>query len=227
MAETGSGARKGWEWYLALFVGGLLLAWVLSLIPDRCEQSIRTAGGALELFGLVSVALGMSRLRQDFGMEGTASEILGDLSRWIRSCLNWFQLHILRRRPPPITVYGSASVSGSSSTRGRGKVGPGPDWTVEQRLHQLERIVDSVTDSVWRLEEDLRKQIGDLTGAVREERAARKAASLELEKRVRDVAVGGLRLETIGLVWLFGGLTLTTWSGELANLNLAGWLFAC
>ena len=67
MGEPSRAAREGWEWHLGWLGGGLLLALLIGgSLSTRCEGSIRTAGGALELLGLFSVALGMSRLRQAF-----------------------------------------------------------------------------------------------------------------------------------------------------------------
>lgn len=43
------------------------------------EFILRTTGGLLQLFGVLSVALGIRKLRRSFGLKPVSEEILGEL----------------------------------------------------------------------------------------------------------------------------------------------------
>ena len=101
----------------------------------------------------------------------------------------------------------------------------GPGQTVERRLELLEHRTLELQDSLRKLEDTLRKEVNERTQAITEERKSRELATQDLQRQVREAAVGGLRLETVGLVWLFSGLALSTWSEEAARLAGVVWLF--
>ena len=223
-----SRAARGWDWYLGWLGGGLLLALVIgSFLSTRCEGHIRTAGGALELLGLLSVALGMSRLRQAFDMKAMLAEIADDLAGSMRSCWKWIRINVFRRPPPPQTLTVDSAMAGWGALSVKLTSTLAPGQTVERWLEHLERLAVELQDTVGRLEDALQKEVEERTRAISREREAREIASVDLELRVKDVAVGGLRLEAVGLMWLLGGIALTTWSQELACLAPVRWLFRC
>jgi len=53
---------------------------------------------------------------------------------------------------------------------------------------------------------------------VKDERRARDEADAQIREQLESFSVGGLHLESMGLVWLFVGITLATLPGEIASL---------
>ena len=53
---------------------------------------------------------------------------------------------------------------------------------------------------------------------LRSERHDREAAGEALQRQLEEFAVGGLQLETVGLMWIFIGIILTTISVEIDKL---------
>ena len=53
---------------------------------------------------------------------------------------------------------------------------------------------------------------------MKDERRARGEADAQILEQLKSFSVGGLHLESMGLVWLFVGITLATLPGEIASL---------
>ena len=93
--STPDPSSYSWSRYIGVFVGGLLIAAILGLLGSDREAELRAGGGVLQLLGLLTVALGISALRRNFGLGGTFAEILseswsslkaalGDIWHWLR-----------------------------------------------------------------------------------------------------------------------------------------------
>jgi hypothetical protein len=205
-----------------MFAGVTLLSFAIAFVVSRslakgCEFTLRTAGGLLQVFGVVSVALGIRKLRRTFGLGPVGAEILAELQAWIGRLARRIARLFGHRRRVIVAGSGNLRMSGALATA-RGKVGRGPNLSVEQRLEFLERGFDEMQDLIAKLQDDLRKEINDRTEAITRERAHWEKVIAEFRLQVRELAVGGVQLQIAGILWLVFGLALATWPQELATL---------
>lgn len=192
-----------------LAAGGIAGAAVIAstMSPDTATR-IRYASVVLELLGIGAVALGLRDVRRTFGRPSLAQSLAG----WTR------RLWSVVRLPPPIVGVMSASSGGATvSGRGRVRFTIGPDSTIERRLSVLEQDVARLQDEVDANEAALRKDLGLVNTSLSSEQQARESQFRQLATRLEDFAVGGLRLEFVGLVWLVLGGLGTNIPGELAT----------
>jgi hypothetical protein len=201
-----------------VLVAGLLVAYLLAylvnyLLRDQ-EASVRTAGGVLQILGIGSVALGISQLRRNFGLRGTVAEIITDLLHLTKTAVQRVA-QMFGRRPAVIKAALSDAL-GLSSVRARAKVRSGSSASVDQRITLLEKLVDKLEDELWTLQDTIDHDREQFNKALDTEKDAREKEFKALQDCVSSLAVGGIRLQTLGLVWLFLGVVLTTWSRELA-----------
>lgn len=212
-------AARRWPWYFLLLLAGgtlaTLLAWTLGIWFPGTETFIRTTGGVLEILGIGIIAWGISDLRRHFGLKPTFSEMMAD---WVAFGRATHQrvLQALRRRAPKSIVTGTGHVTiDGFAVRARGRVGSSPEWTVDERIAHLERRLNGVEDALWKTEDDLGRETKQRIEAIAAERQTREADHRQLNDQLEELAVGGIRLETVGLFWLLGGVLLTTWSAEI------------
>ncbi len=95
---------------------------------------------------------------------------------------------------------------------------PGPDATLEQRVAGIEQLLDDVEDHVCQLDDSVKQESADRAG--RDAAAEERLASIEenLKKQIKDLAVGGIQLQWVGLWWLVGGVVFSTWSQEIGRI---------
>lgn len=215
--DASTSPYRNWVWHIAVLLAGLLAASLLGHLLQTREASIRTAGGVLQVLGLLSVALGISQLRRSFGLKGTVAEIIAELLHLAKTAVQRVA-QMLGRRPAVIHAAGAAAL-GLSSMRARAKVRSGPNASLEDRIGLLERLIDTLEDALATLQDTIERDREQFNKALNAERHAREDGFKALQDRVTSLAVGGIRLQTVGLVWLFLGVLLTTWSQELASIR--------
>lgn len=217
-----------WGWYTLLLVIGAMVAAVIAYgvgfwFPG-CETFVRTTGGVLQFLGLGQVAWGISEVRRSFGLRSTTAEFMASWLGLARVAAQriWTAL----RRPKLHRVAGMGTVSWEGlapSVSGRGRVRVGPGASIEERVAHLERLIDSAEDRLDRAEDDLQREVQQRVEAVTSERQAREAENKEIKQLLETFALGGLRLQTVGLVWLLAGIALATWSKEIGDLLAFQW----
>ena len=97
----------------------------------------------------------------------------------------------------------------------------GADATVEERLDALEEKYEQLNQQLAEARRELKSEARRLDEAVNDERRARDEADAAIQEQLESFSVGGLHLESMGLVWLLVGITLTTLPGEIASLLAA------
>jgi hypothetical protein len=88
----------------------------------------------------------------------------------------------------------------------------------EKRMEILENDVKQLTQRVRGVERELDREARDRQAADDAQRAVREQAEEKLRRLIEEASVGGLHLETAGLVWLMSGVLLTTFSGDFVTL---------
>jgi len=198
---------------LLLFITFGIAGALLTALPS--ELSLRSVGGGFQLLGIAAVALGIRDLRIEFKVptwrEDLRVEALPLLDNVKTNWRRWWRI----RKHYTLKVDGvNISVTAGGSTTASGRL-------VAKRLPVDERV-DMLAAELERVKADLeaanarhREQVTRDLATEAERRAEMK---LELMGMITSLAVGGLRLETVGICWLLAGTVLTTWPGEIASL---------
>lgn len=194
-------------WFCAI---GLLTSCVLSyLLSGDLATQFRYAGVFLEVFGFALVAFGIGKTRKQFGHPGL----------W-RDIISWFKSVALAvHSPEPIDLkIASANMQHtvpSIQWRSEGIVGPpGLEHRVKVVEQELEHLTAETRESVRRLESDLANVVESLFL----ERDLRQSEHDRVASRLEQFAVGGLRYEIVGLVWLFLGTIASNLPEECARI---------
>jgi len=184
------------------------------LIFGLDEQGIRISGLVLELLGILVVARGLSESRKLFGRPSL-----------YQSFLRWTE-----RRPrfgaPKYVLNAEGScfaVNGSDSAMARGFVGTSAH-TLEERIVLLERRLNLADTQIQEGRRKLEEEAKNRMEAIVSEEVARIEGDAIVQKQLEEAVVGGINLETVGIVWLACGVTLSSLSVELDCLisKLAG-----
>lgn len=195
-------------WPIWLVTGGVGLSIVLGLVGGGSTPSalVRYAGTWLQLFGLGTVALGLSQVRSSFGRPS----VLQRGAAWIKSFAAAFLT------PPPTTVQAQAAGSSFVVGRARSILKPVPGATLEQRIQALESGLDRLREETDTTESELRTQIQTLKRLLSEEGRARQTEAKSIAAKLEELAVGGLYLEIVGVTWLALGVIGTSIPEEVA-----------
>lgn len=195
----GRSLRRGWP--LGLFLVGVGLAFVIGVIGTVFGGSpgaaVRYAGTFLEGCGLLTVALGLREMRKRFKQEPLHKE----LGNWLRSLMQGF------RRPTVVSAQIQVQL-GNVEMFGRARLieRAAPDATLEHRLQVLERNLKGLDDSVSADLTEIRAVNVKLQTALDQERSERTDQNAATSRLLKDMGLGGLRLESIGVIWLLLGL---------------------
>ncbi len=186
-------------WIALAFTAGWLLSTTLS-------AAVRYAGMILQFLGLVTVAIGLSQMRRLFGRPSLIARVFGWLER----------LAAAFGRPKSYTLEASAGSYVVVGEEARLVRGVGPGASVEQRLSILEENVSHLRDEVDTKVQGLRQEVATVKESIQRESQERQAGDQELRRTIEEVAIGGLHLETVGLVWLILGVVGTSIPDEIA-----------
>lgn len=196
---------EAWPAWLgaAGILAALALGWVAAWAAHKDgAAAARFASIALELAGLVTVAIGLRETRELFGRKT-------GLQEWREKTPKW---------PGSIVVQlGAGSIS---LTGGRVHmdvtVNPNPGAPIEERVAALETHVQRINQEAANLRRALDQNADAQREALKTENTSRGKGDDDLRKLIDKAAAGGLRIEAIGLVWLAAGLIVGGLSTELA-----------
>ena len=122
------------------------------------------------------------------------------------------------------TVISAAGTSISMESGSmRGRVAPGPQATLDQRVAMLEDSYTKLFDEVGSLGNEVKRRSDELTGKLRAEATAREAADKEIKEQLRETAVGSIHLDVWGVLFVMLGIIAGTVSPEIAALVRAAW----
>ncbi|MES9934305.1 MAG: hypothetical protein ABW162_15960 [Candidatus Sedimenticola sp. PURPLELP] len=187
----------------------LLVLAAAILIPFytwKTEFSIRLSGYLLEMFGLGLTLFGLVKIRSHFQLDSIKTL----LSSWLARFPKW--------RGNVVLGVGSAR-SKSFVSNAFFSV-----WSPDDKTAPLEERVDKIITNIERLRDTQsqnRQKIGAIESDVTELKKSEAKAREEMEKKIKEdmesVHAGGIFESMAGLVWLAGGLTLSTLSEELSR----------
>lgn len=184
-------------WPVWMVLSGIAVAAVLGFALSRnASGGVRYAGAILQVFGLGTVAGGLSRIRRDFDRPSLLEKVFA----WLR------QLGATFRRPTPIALEAHAGGFFTVSGEARLIHKAGPDSSLDRRVAILEENLNRLRDELDAKDQKIRNDLSTLTGTIEEERRAREMEARRIRRRLEELAVGGLHLELVGLTWLTLGV---------------------
>jgi len=167
------------------------------------EQAMRWIGGLFQLGGVITIALKLHAAQRQFPQQ-TLKRILDRRPRF--------------RIKNTVIAVGAASM-GMATMSARGRVSPGPQATLEQRLAMLEDSYTKLFDEVGSLGNEVKRRSDELTDQLHTEAAAREAADKEIKEQLKETAVGSIHLDMWGVLFVMLGIIAGTASPEIA-----GWI---
>lgn len=209
--------EPGWLPRLMLCALGLALPFVLvGILIDDPEARVRSLGGILQVLGLLGLAVGIRDLRKQFKLPSIPSELATEARTTLATTVGW--LRKVFRRPKRQDYTLKAEGFGVTVTPGVGRFSArsGPGTALPDRVSRLEQNFDALERIVLETEEELAREGEVRKQAMASEAAERQSADALLGERVESFAVGGIRLEIVGWIWLFVGTLLATWAPEIA-----------
>jgi len=195
-------------WPTWLFVGGLILAWVVSdLVSKTRHDAVLYTGTMLQIFGLTTVAIGLQQDRRMF-----------DRPSFRAATLNWFR-RLAAAFTGPKSITGQASLVGCMTMTGdlRVVLGPRPGATLDERVSTLEKNLTLLRDELDTKLQGLRRELGTVKESIEHESQERRAADEKTGREIEEVAIGGLHLEWVGLFWLFFGFIAGSFPDVIAE----------
>ena len=207
---------KAWPLWYALggvLVASAIAAAVILTTTATLSDGVRYVGTQLEVLGVAAVAHGLHRIQTSFGLPSFAQGFRA-----------WLDLLASAFRPPrPVSGTG-AMLSGAATMSGRARavLQAGPGASLERRIEILE-------DNLARTYTELDNRFGEterafavLRDALSAERQARDTEIRKLSEQARDRAVGGIRLELVGVIWVGLGCVAANLPLEIANILMLG-----
>jgi hypothetical protein len=173
------------------------------------------AGQAVEAVGLVATIVGLHRTWQEFGDPdvslwepvSTRLRVLAE-SLWRRARAVWARL--LRRRQNVVVNVGVAAIqlTGSMSARARVTWGPLPKGKTADQLREIDRRIQAMSNQIADLAERHDDALEEIRKTHADGLAGLERAISDLEGETRHLAVGGIRLQLVGVGLLVVGLAL-------------------
>jgi hypothetical protein len=164
---------------------------------------IQWASGTLQLLGTVVVLVGLFDRRRLFA-ENDVPQLL---ERWLERAIGLFM-----PKPPPKVINLSGRAIATSTGRASATVSL-QKTTVEERLDFLEQGIRQLRADAAERERRLQSEISTVHAKLAEQLSQQQLSLRETANRVKDVAVGSLGVELMGLGWLCYGTLLDTWPG--------------
>jgi hypothetical protein len=121
--------------------------------------------------------------------------------------LRWFrQLATAFTAPKPTSV--SVSFAGIATMAGDLRVDlvPRPGATLAERVSILEEKLKHLRDELDTKIQGVRREVDTVKKSVERESQERRVGDEKMAREIEEVAIGGLHLEVVGLIWLFLGI---------------------
>jgi len=194
-------------WPLWLGVGGFLGAALAAvLLRSGGEAQVRTAGMLLQVIGLATVAVGLSKTRRLFKRPSVAARV----GMWFGRLWSVFA----PSKSTTVHLQGVAATAAAGTARVR--VGAAPDAPLDRRVAVLEQNYELLQRQVDQQEAETNQRLRALRSEVQAESSARQAEDRLTTGKLEELAVGGLHLEGVGVGWLWLGVIGTSVPAEIA-----------
>ena len=198
-------------WITLLGLGSALgVGWVVGRFgaaEKTLADQLRIGGWWLQVLGVSMVAIGLKQTRDLFDVPSVKEQALNWLKRFPK---------VFARRE---IIKGTISIEGApGKMKAYGTVEPKPDASIEERLNALEEKYKQLNQKLIAARNEIEVEAQRLDENLEEERRTRDEADAAIREQLESFSVGGLHLESVGLIWLLVGITLGTLSGEVVDL---------
>lgn len=199
--------REAWPVWAGII--GIISPFLMSVVfPLEPARAVLYAGTALQLIGIGLVAIGLAKTRKLFN-----SPSLANRTR------DWFKrLKLVMVRPEPIVVKVGGAIAVAATGSARLVVSLAPGAPLHRRITQLEKDVAELRSNLGEAEAVLRQRIDDVCDNANSGLTSAKEQIDSTKKQLEEIAVGGLHIEWVGLVWLFVGTLYTNIPDEVAAI---------
>lgn len=198
--------RNAWPAWLGLV--GVVLAFLAGwLLSTTVCAAVRYSGMFLQVFGLCTVAVGLSKMRRLFRQPSLGTRVRD----WCRQLVSVFT------PPRPVSIQASAASAATMTGEVRAIIRAGPGTPLEHRVSLLEQNLDRLRDELDSKAQKLGREIDQTKQSVQHESQERRVENEKMARKIEEVAIGGLHLELIGLVWLVLGVLGTSIPDEIGT----------
>ncbi len=189
-------------------VGAFLFGWFVSHFQARTlSATLRYGGMVLQLFGVGLVASGLHDLRVKF-KQPTIGDRINRFFQRLRSAL---------AAPKSVSIELGPVEIHSMAGELKAELSAAPGASLEDRVTKLEKDLKTLRDQMNTKEQQLRLEINETKECMEKENRARHEADNEINQTIQELAVGGLNLEFVGVIWLVVGIVTTSIPDGLAN----------
>lgn len=186
-----SATRDAWPFWLTLC--GLIFAFVLGgQFSDKTSTTIRYAGTVLQVLGVATVAMGLSLLRKRFGLRPISENIFEFLKQILEAFIT----------PKPISLEVADAYHLHDVVIPKLYEAVASDASLEERVLQLEKNFVLICKELETTDQKLRKELGVVRSEIERENNERKAQNKQIMGTIKEVAIGGIHLEIVGVLWL-------------------------
>jgi hypothetical protein len=195
-------------WQVGLAIAGILIATLVGVMMSASGlDRVRWAGMVLQLLGVGTVAWGVRHVRRLFGRPS----VIEKTAAWFRRLLAAFI------PPKPSTVQATAEGVATATGRVSAVVIAGPNASLERRVEVLGRNLDRLRDEMVETEKLTRQEIDLVRENLAKEQQIRGIESQRIGRQLEEMAVGALRLDVLGVLWLMLGVVGTSIPEEIAH----------
>ena len=194
-------------WYTLL---GLLAAWwvPLWLFTTNPEVHMRWTGMLLQIGGVGTVAWGLSKTRQLFDQLGIWESIVS----WVAAIPEQV------RAPTAVSASGSMKSALGSLSAGAQVHSSQDDKSLEEKVSWLLNEVKRLENLIDDIRSEGKERKKKLEDQIEEEASERESADEDISQQIEEVAIGGLHLEFMGVVWLVVGIVLSSFPVVLGGV---------
>jgi hypothetical protein len=197
-------ARRVWGPVLVI----ILVLIIASRLPlNQAEFWLRFCGFGFELLGILTVVSGLRDKQRLFNLPSFGENI----RRWLDRRPRWGA----KQYAPLEAKAGIYALSGMSAKLSVWRGTPA-DAPIEARLAALEANLATLKTEQAESAKEFQEVARKTNEAIDAERRARESTVTALRVQLEGLGAGGLHIEMMGIVWLFLGVVLTTFPGEIA-----------
>lgn len=199
------GKRATPLWCVLLITISTLL--VAFQIAQTASDAIRYSGLFLQLFGLVTIAHGISETRKIFGKPS-----------YFEVAVSWVSQFIVAFKPPKV-AHGSANITlpgFKMEASGYGMEVAEENASTERKFEVLEKNLNTAMTRITTLERKITEKTQEVNLNI--ETAHRELSSKQeaINKLLEESSVGGINIEAMGLAWLTVGIIAATIPDKLS-----------